>query len=59
MNKHLVFQSLRAPKTNYAATAMEIDYQAFDESHALGIKYSNLLLSVSWWVNQAVNENLH
>lgn len=47
MNKHLVFQSLRAPKTNYAATAMEIDYQAFDESHALGIKYSNLLLSVS------------
>lgn len=26
MNKHLVFQSLRAPKMNYAVAAMEIDY---------------------------------
>lgn len=24
--RHLVFQSLRAPKTNYAVAAMEIDY---------------------------------
>lgn len=26
MNKHLVFQSLRVPKTNYAVAAVEIDY---------------------------------